>query len=159
MVEYLRRRADRDGQGVVPVRTSQQPLLPPRTSPTSTALRRAGCSCRHVRFSCFPGTWRHRGWSGCASNWRRRHQRRSSFELPPAAGMLRQWSLKLVLLWPMGLNRPLNTLYVLFTSIFFQRGIYYFRNDYWYVRMYIVEHRYTRGDLRLVRRGSWSRVF
>ena len=118
MVEYLRRRADRDGQGVVPVRTSQQPLLPPRTSPTSTALRRAGCSCRHVRFSCFPGTWRHRGWSGCASNWRRRHQRRSSFELPPAAGMLRQWSLKLVLLWPMGLNRPLNTLYVLFTSIF-----------------------------------------
>ena len=33
---------------------------------------------------------------------------------------------------------------------FFQRGIYYIiRNDY--VRMYIVEHHYTRGDLRLVR--------
>ena len=30
MVEYLRRRADRDGQSVVPVRASQQPLLPPR---------------------------------------------------------------------------------------------------------------------------------
>ena len=29
MVEYLRRRADRDGQGVVPVRASHQLLLPP----------------------------------------------------------------------------------------------------------------------------------
>ena len=32
----------------------------------------------------------------------------------------------------------------------FQRGIYSIGNDY--VRMYIVEHHHTRGDLRLVRR-------
>jgi peptidoglycan/LPS O-acetylase OafA/YrhL len=46
----------------------------------STAPRRAGCSRAQIRF-CSPGMWRHRGWIGCVSNWRRRHQRRSSFEL------------------------------------------------------------------------------
>ena len=42
------------------------------------------------------------------------------------------------------------------TAHFFNGG-FIIGNDY--VRMYIVEHHHTRGDLRLVRRGSWSQVF
>ena len=49
--------------------------------------------------------------------------------------------------------------------MFFYRGLYenlfnggfIIGNDY--VRMYIVKHHHTWEELRLVRRGSWSRVF
>ena len=65
---------------------------PSRSQPRPLNPHHAGCSVPAPHTNCcYPGLWRSRGWSGYVSNWRRRHQQKSSFELPtcqPAKGGL-----------------------------------------------------------------------